>query len=187
MKEKLFMILLGCKPTGRSIEQHDIFFGIAASIKALVPAIKGSWKGSGKIHIDAWREVTNVDDYELSVIKKEKVSSTKSSLFFINLGGYKPNCFDEFHYKMLTVSESKAAAILAAKQTVFYQHTGFGKIANSHIDDKYGVDVDDIFEISDILSEDMKKDYSIKISATTSENLPKDEMNLGYFKLDGFV
>ncbi len=186
MTEKLFMILLGCKPAGRNTEQHDIFFGIATSIKELIPAIKASWKGSGKIHIDAWREVTNVDGYEITIIKKVRKASAKSSLFFVNLGGYKPNCFDEFHYKMLIVAESKAVAIQAAKQTAFYQHTGFGKIATSHIDDKYGIDVDDMFEIADILSVEMKINYEIKISSKPLKNLIADEMNLGYFKLDSF-
>lgn len=36
---QLFMILLGAKPKGRNIEQHDIFFGIGISIKALLPEI----------------------------------------------------------------------------------------------------------------------------------------------------
>ncbi|MEP6700612.1 MAG: DUF1543 domain-containing protein, partial [Bacteroidota bacterium] len=30
---KLFMLLIGCKPLGRNIEQHDIFFGIGETIK----------------------------------------------------------------------------------------------------------------------------------------------------------
>lgn len=59
---KLFMVLLGCKPAGRHTEQHDIFFGVATSLKELVPEIKAFWKeGGDKIHIDAWREVTVVD------------------------------------------------------------------------------------------------------------------------------
>jgi len=55
---KLFMVLLGCKPEGRHIEQHDIFFGIGYNLKELVPAMKEYWPG-GRIHIDAWREVND--------------------------------------------------------------------------------------------------------------------------------
>ena len=36
---KLFMLLLGCLLKGRNTEQHDIFFGIAETLKDLVPAI----------------------------------------------------------------------------------------------------------------------------------------------------
>ncbi|MGN6440105.1 MAG: DUF1543 domain-containing protein [Agriterribacter sp.] len=33
------MLLLGCKPAGRHTEQHDVFFGIGASLKDLIPDI----------------------------------------------------------------------------------------------------------------------------------------------------
>jgi hypothetical protein len=29
---KLYMLLLGCKPAGRNTEQHDLFFGMRASL-----------------------------------------------------------------------------------------------------------------------------------------------------------
>jgi hypothetical protein len=61
MANKLFMILLGCKPKGRHTEQHDIFFTIGKSIKDIIPHIESFWKDGGTIHIDAWREVTEVD------------------------------------------------------------------------------------------------------------------------------
>jgi hypothetical protein len=184
MPYKLFMLLLGCKPEGRHTEQHDIFFGIGKELKDLKPNIKAFWKDAGKIHIDGWVAITNVDGYAISISEKQSRTNSNNGLFFLNLGGYKENHFDEFHYKMLTVAKDKAEAITAAKRTAFYLHTGFGKIATSHIDDKYGVDVDDIFEINDILSTEVKNNFSINISADKIENLPVDEINLGYFKLD---
>ncbi len=184
MHYKLFMILLGCKPTERYTEQHDIFFGIAKELKDLVPDIKAYWKNSGKIHLDAFREVTNVDGHLIMIINKTEIEITNQNLFFFNLGGYKENHFDEFHYKMLIVANEKGEAIKAAKKSAFYLHTGFGKTATSHIDDKYGVDVDDIFEIKEILSDEIKNKFSIFISTEKNNNLPEDKMNLGYFKID---
>jgi Domain of Unknown Function (DUF1543) len=184
MSYKLFMILLGCKPTGRNTEQHDIFFGIAKELKDLVPQIKASWKNSGKIHLDAFRTVTNVDGYAITIKEKTDKTTNAKNLFFLNLGGYKENHFDEFHYKMLIVASEKAKAIQTAKQSAFFIHTGFGKKATSHIDDKYGVDVDDIFDIKDILSQEMKDQFSIEISAEVNEELPADEISLGYYKID---
>src|ERR1700753_1838571 len=96
---KLYMVLLGCKPPGRHTEQHDIFFGIGASIGSLVPDMKDFWKASaGKIHIDAWREVTSVNGFSISVIeraeeKAQESSKSRNALFFINLGGYRENQF----------------------------------------------------------------------------------------------
>lgn len=178
------MILLGCRPTGRYTEQHDIFFGIAKELKDLVPEIKAYWKNSGKIHLDAFREVTNVDGHQVTITQKNEKQNEALNLFFLNLGGYKENHFDEFHYKMLTVASEKGKAIHSAKKSAFYLHTGFGKVATSHIDDKYGVDVDDIFEIKDILSDEIKNKFSISISEEKNNDLSQDEMSLGYFKID---
>ncbi len=181
---KLFMILLGCKPAGRNIEQHDIFFGIAKQIKDLVPQIQAFWPGSGKIHLDGFKAVTNVDGYKISITEKPSTSLIGNKLFFINLGGYKQNEFEEFHYKILSVATKKEDAINAAKQTVFFKHTGFGNIATSHIDDKYGVDVDDIYNIEEILSDEFKSKFTINISSEKTEGLQEDELFLGYYKLD---
>ena len=54
---KLFMLLVGCKPPGRSTEQHDIFFDIGTDLKSLVPHIRDYWpEGGEKLHVDAWRQ-----------------------------------------------------------------------------------------------------------------------------------
>jgi hypothetical protein len=183
---KLFMLMLGCRPAGRNTEQHDIFFGIGHAVKDLVPDIKAFWpEAKGNIHVDAWREVTQVNGYGVSVIPKEEHAESTAEagadkLFFLNLGGYKPGEFDEFHYKMLVVAADQASAIQQAKQTAFYQHTGF-KGATSHIDDKFGVDVDDLFQVKDILPEEVKRRYSLQIKPGNSGS--EDELSLGYFQL----
>ena len=181
---KLFMLLIGCTPEGRNIEQHDIFFGIGNSVKDLVPGVISSWpEAKGKLHIDAWRALTNVNGFEVTVIPHQKINNP-ATLFFINLGGYKQNEFEEFHYKMIVAAGDKGEAVKQAKNTAFYKHTGFDG-ADSHIDDKYGVDVDDIFEIADILPAEIKKQYTLLITHAT-EALPEDELHLGYFKLSTF-
>jgi hypothetical protein len=179
------MLLLGCKPKGRYIEQHDIFFSIAESVKDLIPEIINFWpEAEGKIHIDAWREVTHVDGYEIHIVPKELISNSQAEnterLFFLNLGGYKEDEFDEFHYKMLTVNKERSFAIEKAKQTAFYKHVHFPG-AESHIDDKYGVDVDDVYQIEDVLPSSVKEKYAIKIQNQHSDK--QDKLNLGYFKL----
>lgn len=176
--------MLGCTPKGRHTEQHDIFFGVATTVKELVPEIKAFWpEAKGDIHVDAWREVTKVDGYSVTVVPKTgapEPAEEADKLFFLNLGGYKPGEFDEFHYKMLAVAQTQADAVKQAKQTAFYKHTGF-KGATSHIDDKYGVDVDDLVQVKDILPEQTKEKYSLRLQAgcTAGEN----EMHLGYFQL----
>lgn len=177
------MLLLGCKPPGRNIEQHDLFFSIGKTLSNVKQAVLDFWKeANGKIHIDAWREVQFVDGFKITIAPRQKtVFLHQQKLFFINLGGYKENELEEFHYKMLTVAGDKGAAIQKARQTAFYKHTGFSG-ATSHIDDKYGIDVDDIYEIEDILPYHLKEKYSIHI--TKEEGANEDELHLGYLKLD---
>lgn len=184
---QLYMLLLGCKPPGRNTEQHDIFFSIADSLKSLAPQINAFWPEPEKIHIDAWRKVTMADGYSIQVIPHNEpaaAGSTTYKLFFINLGGYKENEFEEFHYRMLVVAADKKEAIQEAKASAFFQHTRFPG-ADSHIDDKYGVDVDDLYEIEEILPASVKEKYSIRI--TVSDNTARDEWHLGYTKLSSLT
>lgn len=178
---KLFMVMLGCKPKGRLTEQHDIYFGIANNLKELVPYFKDFWPESeGVIHIDAWREITKVNDFSIEIIERTKSKKEDKKLFFINLGGYKINQFDEFHYKLLEVAASKTEAISAAKKTQFFKEYNF-KGGESHIDDKYGLDVDDIFSIEDALDVRFKKKY--KINMKINKGLNEDELHIGYVNL----
>ena len=181
---KLFMLLIGATPPERNIEQHDVFFGIGESMKDLIPGVMAFWPGNNKLHFDAWREVTAVNGYKIEVVlRDEDKQSSPFKLFFINLGGYRQNEFEEFHYKMIIAAADKAEAINISKQTAFFRHTGF-KGATAHIDDKFGVDVDDIYEITDILPAAAKGKWSILV--TPDNSLAEDEMNLGYFKLGMF-
>ncbi|TMI90164.1 MAG: DUF1543 domain-containing protein [Bacteroidetes bacterium] len=178
------MLLIGATLQGRNIEQHDVFFGIGNSIKELIPDVEAFWPGNNKLHFDAWREVTNVNGYKVEVVQKnESKQDSTFKLFFINLGGYKQNEFEEFHYKMVIAASDKSEAINLSKQTAFFRHTGF-KGATSHIDDKFGIDVDDIHEIIDILPAAIKEKYSLLISP--ADPLTDDEIHLGYLKLSMF-
>ena len=177
---KLFMVLLGCKPDGRHVEQHDVFFGIGASLPDLKEDMEKFWPDSGKLHIDAWREVTTVDGYQVKIETKTEISTEgEHKLFFINLGGYQPLRFEEQHYIVLSVKPDKIAAINEAKQTLFFRHNHFAG-ASSHIDDKYGVDVDELYEIEDILPIAQKEKFRIVLSPV--EGGKDDEIHLGYLK-----
>jgi len=180
------MVLVGCRPNGRNTEQHDVFFGIGYHIKDLLPDLKDFWpEAKNNMHLDAWRMVTHVDGNKISIIpvsedyKKHQIST--SNLFFINLGGYKAEAFEEFHYKTIIAAPNKSLAIKQAKQTAFFKHTGF-KGAPTHIDDKYGIDVDEVFEIKEILPINIKTKYQILLTQTA--DIYKDELHLGYMKLN---
>lgn len=180
---KLFMIMVGCRPKGRFTEQHDIFFGIGNSLKEVLPEINAFWpEAKGQFHIDAWREVTVVDNHSISIGNANEVIENETQLFFINLGGYKENEFEEFHYKIITTGTTLAEATKKAKATSFYKHFGF-KGATSHIDDKFGIDVDDVNKVKDILNPIYKEKYAIVVTKAATV-LEEDALHIGYLKID---
>lgn len=156
----LYMVQLGGRPKGRLIEQHDIFFGVANHVSELVEDINQHWpEVKNKWHIDSYRAVTKVDGYTIKLLESGEQVSTEADLklFFINLGGYQRGSFEEFHYKLLVVATSQAQAIKQAKQSDFYKQFTFTDIdspldAASHIDDKFEVDIDDIYNVNDLIS-----------------------------------
>lgn len=180
IQPKLYMVLLGCTPPGRLTEQHDIFFGIADSVLDLKADMYAFWPDGGQLHADAWREVTHVNGYSIAIVPKEKAVATGENLFLLNLGGYKPGEFEEYHYKALIVAPSMGLAVRQARRTTFYKHYGF-KGAESHIDEKYALDVDDMHKVEDILPTYVKDKYSITITKTNA--LIEDELHIGYLKL----
>lgn len=183
---KLYMLLLGSKAPGRHVEQHDYFFGIAYELKDMVPALKAFWRGtSANLHIDGWREVSHVDGYSIKVVLKNDAPDIPTGkLFFVNLGGYQQGKLEEQHYVVLTVQTDRGQAIQEAKRSVFFKTNTIKGVkgANAHIDDKFGIDVDDIYNIEDMLTAEQKEKYHILI--TPQAGLPEDEVHLGYFRLD---
>jgi hypothetical protein len=73
----------------------------------------------------------------IEIIAKEAENADLNHFFFINLGGYKENEFEEYHYKILTVAQSMGLA--SKRRSTFYKHCGFKGAGVSHIDDKYGM------------------------------------------------
>lgn len=182
------MMLLGCKPEERLTEQHDICFAIGSSLRDVIPQIEHFWpEGKDNLHIDIWREVSYVDGHTITVVSRDVEKDPREvelKLFFLNLGGYKENDFEEYHYKILCLAQDKSQSFSLAKETAFYKHTGF-KSAPSHLDDKYGVDVDDIYNIEDILPETLKDEYRIQILPTAVHTT--DSLHAGYLKLSKII
>jgi hypothetical protein len=176
------MVIIGCTPPGRFTEQHDVFFGIAHSLRELVPDMKRFWpEAKGRIHIDAWREVTKVDGMNV-VISDRREGESAEKLFFLNLGGYRENEFEEYHYKVLATGLTMAEASKKAKQTAFYKHCGF-KGAESHIDEKFGIDIDDAHRVADILAETFRSRYAIRLEPDATGR-PDDHLHIGYVRIE---
>ena len=156
----LFMVQLGGRPKGRLIEQHDIFFGVANEVSELIDDINHHWpEVRNKWHIDSYRAISKVDNYAIKLVESSSQVECGSDLklFFINLGGYQRGSFEEFHYKLLIVAATQADAIKQAKQSEFYKAFTYKDKespfnAASHIDDKFEVDIDDIYNVNNLIS-----------------------------------
>lgn len=181
---KLFMVLLGSKAKQRNVEQHDFFFGIGESLSSLVPAMQAFWPEAGSsLHIDGWREIGMVDHHRVEIVPKTVAGSAKR-LFFINLGGYQSGKLEEQHYTLLTVQEDRKHAIKISTATEFFKRSSIERIksASAHIDEKYGIDVDEIYWVDELLSEREKNQWQIKL--VPDNNTLPDEIHLGYYPLD---
>lgn len=206
---KLFMLKIGARPQGRLIEQHDVMFVIANSLSETIesvnqhwPAVKNNW------HLDAWREVKRVGDYQIllstdslskdnaladNILTDERVDNKLDSqgkqLYFVNLGGYLPGQFEEFHYKTLVVAETLGKATAQVKKTAFYQDYTFDNVdtaksgvATSHVDDKHQLDLDDIHCVADLLPNDVALTIQ-PLTEPEKNQLPDDALHIGYLSL----
>ena len=185
------MVQLGGRPKGRLIEQHDIFFGVANQVSELVDDINRHWpEVKNKWHIDSYRAITKVDNYNVKLIESSDNSTENNDLklFFINLGGYQQGSFEEFHYKILIVAANQADAVKQAKQSEFYkQFTFLDKDspfdAASHIDDKFEVDIDDIYNVNDLISNIEVLIEAIDETGDTRDNALEDKEYVGYLSI----
>ena len=185
----LYMVQLGGRPKGRLIEQHDIFFGAASQVSDLIADINEHWpEVKNKWHIDSYRAITKVGSYAIKLIEpsQQLKAAADLKLFFINLGGYQQDSFEEFHYKLLIVAPNQADAIKQAKKSDFYKQftlkdetSPFN--AASHIDDKFAVDIDDIYNVNDLIS---NVQLSIEpISDIDELNACEDKEYVGYLSI----
>jgi hypothetical protein len=109
-------------------------------------------------------------------------------LFFINLGGYQQGSFEEFHYKLLIVADSQADAVKQAKQSEFYKQFTFKDKtspfnAASHIDDKFEVDIDDIYNVNDLISNVKIIIEPLARALDKSINVIEDKKYVGYLSI----
>lgn len=176
------MTIIGCRPAGRLTEQHDVFFGLGEQLADLVPQINAFWpEVKGKFHIDSWREVSKVGDYAITVIDQSAANHKELGLFFFNLGGYLPREMEEFHYKKLVVAPNLAVAQQEIKKSAFYKNYDFPG-AVSHIDDKYGLDIDESYNVSELIRAEDKLCYGLQMTIAPKDQ-PEDELYIGYLPL----
>ena len=179
---KLYCITMGATVPGRLIEQHDVMFAAAPDISDLIPSLQAAWPEGSSVHVDAYREVNTVGAYRISLRPREssvEATGNDLKLFFFNLGGYVDGDMEEYHHKALVVAATQKEATAWVKQTEFYQHRGYAG-AESHIDDKMSVDIDDVHIVDDLLAGTA---WQLHISANDDTTAADDVWQVGYLSL----
>ena len=93
---KLFAIYLGGRAIKCNTELHDVVFSCGNKIEDTYKDLLDKWFGlPDRLHIDSWVELKYVDGFEVVLSNDKPIS--KNKLFFINLGAYDINKFEELH------------------------------------------------------------------------------------------
>ncbi|MEB3234603.1 MAG: DUF1543 domain-containing protein [Cyanobacteriota bacterium] len=122
----LFLAVLGGRTPRSRIELHDVRFVVGCSIDDTLPQLRQQWFGSRKgLHLDAWMAVRAIDGWAVSLHPLEPDARLQAPaqpaprperLWFVNLGGYRPDSLAELHHFGLVVARSPQAAKAQAKR-----------------------------------------------------------------------
>lgn len=107
---QLFMVYVGGSFANANVELHDVRFSVGTSIEDCYDDLRAQWWGSPQsLHLDAWGAVSYADRYSVS-LEPGPAPARAEKLFFINLGGYRPEEFAELHRNVLLVAPDAASA-----------------------------------------------------------------------------
>ncbi len=185
MDLSLFIVVLGGRSLKSNIEIHDVRWVIGESIEDTFPELRKQWFGMKRgLHIDSYKCIKYVDEYEIVVSKSNDDSlispKTKDlSLWFVNLGGYSPKkMYEEHEFKLVVASK----AIDAKKQA---KQNWVSNLRSKHNDDYSGIknfeQIDDIHYIKRINNWEIKL---VPDPKKRSEKLIPDWY--GYKRIDKF-
>jgi hypothetical protein len=109
---KLFMFYVGGDCGDSNIELHDVRFSVGETPEACHEDLRRQWWGTPKsLHLDCWGAVEQADGYDIT-LSPACTEQNEMKLFFLNLGGYDPDNFEELHRNVLLVATDVKAAIV---------------------------------------------------------------------------
>ncbi len=113
----LFLFYLGGNVDNANIEVHDVQFAAVEKPEDAFHLLKKKWFGQpNKLHIDGYAKISWADGYDIYLdIHK---NNDEKRLYFVNMGGYRPDCFAELHEFGLFVAATEEEAKNKAKETL---------------------------------------------------------------------
>lgn len=107
--EKLFVVIVGGYPDGAHVEVHDVRFVVGRDLPDCFDDLKAQWWGPQKrFHIDAWGVLEWADGFDVAISNGVALESPR--LWFVNLGGYLSDRFQEMHKNVFVVADTAAEA-----------------------------------------------------------------------------
>ncbi len=165
----LFAVYLGGRAPGCRTELHDVAFAVGETIEDCHPQLLDAWFGAPEgLHIDSWVKFGCVDGYEVSLVPAAAVLPSRTGaakLFFVNIGGYAPERFMEFHAGYFLVGNTRNEVKARAKGMI-----GAHMQLLAHTDDM--IDVDDCLELQQV------SDYAIIL--TPAPGVTESPITNGY-------
>ena len=122
-KKYLFLVVVGGRAPKANIELHDVRWVIGSTIEETFDDLRKSWFGSIKgLHIDSYKKISSIDGFKINLKKNDKQNKhlnkekyLRKKLWFVNIGGYDPNCMQEKHQFGFVVAETSTEAKNKAK------------------------------------------------------------------------
>ncbi|MEB3157495.1 MAG: DUF1543 domain-containing protein [Cyanobacteriota bacterium] len=109
MAPQLFLVVLGGRAPGVHIELHDVRFVVGHSLDDTLPALRRQWFGRRRgLHIDSWMAVKRVGRHAIHLSRDPWEGADR--LWFVNVGGYRPDCLAEQHAFGLVVAATASDA-----------------------------------------------------------------------------
>lgn len=105
----LFLVVLGGRVEGAQIEVHDVRFVAGATLDDTLPALRRQWFGRRRgLHIDSFMVVRQVGSFAVE-LRREPFEGLER-LWFVNVGGYRPEQLAEEHSFGLVVAPTAEKA-----------------------------------------------------------------------------
>ena len=127
----LYLVVLGGRAKKANIELHDVRWVVGSKIEDTYDTLRKDWFGSPKgLHIDSYKKIRYIDGYKINLInvenhkiekrQLEKKLKPKKTLWFVNIGGYKPTSMQEKHeFGLVTASTKFEAQNIAKSKWLF--------------------------------------------------------------------
>jgi hypothetical protein len=105
----LFLVVLGGRMEGAQIELHDVRFVAGATLDDTLPALRRQWFGRRRgLHIDSYMVVRQVGTFAVELRRGPFEGAER--LWFVNVGGYRPEHLAEEHAFGLVVASTAERA-----------------------------------------------------------------------------